>query len=230
GSDGRTFMLHRAQEQLRHQVAAKQASILNALPAHIALLDAQGLIVSVNAAWARLAPADEGQAPGNGVGFNYLDICDRVEGQGALEARQIASGIRKVLVGAETSFSMEYASHSSTEQRWFLFTATPLTGEQAGGAVVMHLDVTARKRSEQALEELSRKTERRERVLSSALASMTDFAQVYDRDGRLVFVNQPLLDLWGLALDAVVGRNFFDLGYPPELAERLQRQLREVFD
>ena len=40
--DGRTFLLRRAQEQLRHSEAAKQAAILNALPAHIALLDTQG--------------------------------------------------------------------------------------------------------------------------------------------------------------------------------------------
>ena len=49
--DGRTVLLRRAQEHLRHNEAAKQAAILNALPAHIALLDSQGIIISVNEAW-----------------------------------------------------------------------------------------------------------------------------------------------------------------------------------
>jgi len=34
--DGRTFLLRRAQEQLRHFDAARQEAIINALPAHIA--------------------------------------------------------------------------------------------------------------------------------------------------------------------------------------------------
>ncbi len=32
--EGRTFLLRRAQDQLRHNEAAKQAAILDALPAH----------------------------------------------------------------------------------------------------------------------------------------------------------------------------------------------------
>ena len=62
--DGRTILLRRAQDQLRHNEAAKQAAILNALPAHIALLDSQGLIISVNEAWRRFGRANALQAPG----------------------------------------------------------------------------------------------------------------------------------------------------------------------
>ncbi len=49
--EGRTLLLRRAQEHLRHSEAAKQAAIVNALPANIALLDALGAIISVNSAW-----------------------------------------------------------------------------------------------------------------------------------------------------------------------------------
>ena len=47
------------QEQLRHSEAAKQASILDALPACIALLDSRGLITSVNQTWRQFARANE---------------------------------------------------------------------------------------------------------------------------------------------------------------------------
>jgi hypothetical protein len=47
--DGRSFLLHHAQGELRYADAAKQAAILNALPAHIILVDAQGLIISAQA-------------------------------------------------------------------------------------------------------------------------------------------------------------------------------------
>ena len=42
--DGRTFLLRHAQDHLRLSEASKQAAILNALPADIAMLDAQGVI------------------------------------------------------------------------------------------------------------------------------------------------------------------------------------------
>src|ERR1700682_4007869 len=71
--DGRTFLLRRAQEQLRQSEAAKQAAILNALPAHIALLDTRGLIISVNEAWRRFGSANAVQGPGHGIGVNYLE-------------------------------------------------------------------------------------------------------------------------------------------------------------
>jgi PAS domain S-box-containing protein len=67
------------------------------------------------------------------------------------------------------------------------------------------------------------------RATDVTLAAITDFAYTFDADGRFVFVNKPLLDLWGLALDQAVGKNFFDLNYPADLATRLDRQIREVF-
>src|SRR5450755_4718438 len=52
--DGRSFLLRRAQDQWREAEAAKQAVILNALPACIAVLDAAGRVLSVNEMWGRL--------------------------------------------------------------------------------------------------------------------------------------------------------------------------------
>lgn len=66
-------------------------------------------------------------------------------------------------------------------------------------------------------------------LLHTALSHITDFAYVFDREGRFIYVNKPLLDLWGLTLDQAVGKNFFDLKYPDELAAKLQRQIQQVF-
>ncbi len=44
------------------------------------------------------------------------------------------------------------------------------------------------------------------------------------------YVNQALLDLWGLKLSDAVGKDFYDLQYPDQLAERLQRQIQQVID
>lgn len=86
------------------------------------------------------------------------------------------------------------------------------------------------KESEQKADELRFRLEQQSRVLDVTLSHISDFAYILDRDGRFVFVNQPLLDLWGLKLEDAVGKNFFDLNYPRELAERLQKQIQTVFE
>lgn len=67
--DGRTYLLRHAQDHSRHNEAAKQAAVLNALPAYIALLNRQGTIVSVNEAWRGYAGPDVVQRPGYDIGL-----------------------------------------------------------------------------------------------------------------------------------------------------------------
>ena len=66
-------------------------------------------------------------------------------------------------------------------------------------------------------------------VLQTILSTISDFNYLFDREGRFVYANQALLDLWGLELKDAVGKNFFDLQYPQPLADRLQRQIQQVF-
>jgi PAS domain S-box-containing protein len=68
------------------------------------------------------------------------------------------------------------------------------------------------------------------RYFEAILSSISDFAYVFNEQGRFVLINQSLLDLWGLKSDEALGKNFFDLKYPDDLAARLQRQIREVFE
>jgi PAS domain-containing protein len=96
---GRPHLLRHAQEALRHTEAARQAAILNALPAHLALLDPHGRVLSVNDTWRRFADANGLRSPAYGVGLNYLEVCDRARGKGAEGAREAAEGIRAVLRG-----------------------------------------------------------------------------------------------------------------------------------
>jgi PAS domain S-box-containing protein len=92
------------------------------------------------------------------------------------------------------------------------------------------IDITERKSSEAKAEDLRFRLDQQAKLFDITLASITDFAYVFDRQGRFAFVNQALLDLWGLKLEDAVGKDFFDLKYPPDLAERLQRQIQQVFD
>jgi PAS domain S-box-containing protein len=227
---GGSFMRRRAQEQFRLDGAERQAAILNALPAQIALLDARGTIVSVNEPWRQFARANGLLSPAYGVGLNYLELCERPSAQTPFfGAQAVAEGIRGVLNGTRKMFSIEYPCHTSSEQRWFLMAVTPLTEGGRDGAIVSHVNVTERRVVAAKLAHLSESTAQRERLLSTMLASISDFTYIFDQRQRFLFANKPLLDLWGLTLAEVVGRNFLDLGYPPELAARLHSEIGEVF-
>jgi PAS domain S-box-containing protein len=78
-------------------------------------------------------------------------------------------------------------------------------------------------------ERLRKDTNVNRRVFNTTLSAITDFAYIFDRDGRFVYANKALLNLWGLTLEAAVGKNFVDLKYPDDLAAKLQRQIQQVF-
>ncbi len=170
GPDGRMFLLQHAQEQLRISEATRQAGILNALPAHIALLDSHGVIISVNEGWQQFAEMNKFEDKQYGIGFNYLEICDQAIANNAFKTHQVAEGIRSVLAGSEQSFMIEYPCHTPNQQQWFLMTVTPLANNHAGGAVVMHINITQRKLAEERL-----------RNLALAMDGTTDAIYLIDR-------------------------------------------------
>lgn len=89
-------------------------------------------------------------------------------------------------------------------------------------------DITKHKRQQDELTELSSRIRDQARTFDAALSHITDFAYLFDRSGRFTYVNKPLLELWGLTLEQVVGKEFSDLNYSPEEAGKLKAQLREV--
>jgi diguanylate cyclase (GGDEF)-like protein/PAS domain S-box-containing protein len=193
---GRPVLLRRHQEQLRHIATASQAVILNALPAHIALLDTAGRIVSVNEAWRRFGSEHATQGLGYEIGRNYLEVCDGARGDGSSEAHQAAAGIRSVLSGGVKSFSIEYPCHSPTEQRWFLLIVRPLAGDRPNGAVVMHLDVTAERQTEESL----RASESLFRQLAE---NIRDVFFLVDADSdRTLYVSPAYEEIWGRSCES----------------------------
>jgi diguanylate cyclase (GGDEF)-like protein/PAS domain S-box-containing protein len=150
-SDGRSFLLLHAQDELRRSEVTRQAAILDALPAHIAVLDNCGFIVAVNSGWLHFAKANNYRGPGCGVGLDYTAVCDDAIGDGAVAAHQVAEGVRSVLAGRVKRFEMEYSCNSPVEERWFVLTVTPLPYEQQMGAVVMHFDTSRDKRGQENL-------------------------------------------------------------------------------
>ena len=118
-----------------------------------------------------------------------------------------------------------------SEVRYFSFSYTRVTdGEtlHSNSILVLALETTAKKRAEAAREFAIADLEKQWRTFDTALSNTPDFIYTFDLDGRLTYANRALLTLWRVPLETAVGKNFFDLDYPPHLAERLQRQIQTV--
>jgi signal transduction histidine kinase len=151
-------------------------AVLDSLRKHIALLDGQGNIVSVNRAWREFGLANGATpAQADAVGQNYIVAC-QPPGQvpGDAQAAAAQAGIQAVLAGTSPGFELEYPCHSPAEERWFLMRVTPLAGP-IGGAVVTHETITERRHLEQQRAGLVAE-------LQAANRELSDFAYVVSHD------------------------------------------------
>ncbi len=180
---------------------------VDALPAHLAIVDGTGTVVAVNRAWREFAAANGGHAAAVGEGVNYLTVCETATDAEAASAAAFAAGIRFVLAGTVREYAQEYACHSGTTQRWFLGRVTRFPDDGPTRLVVTHEDVTDRRRSADALRESQ---ERFAKVFyrSPALITISHL-----EDGRLVDVNDQFCAVSGFARDEAIGRTTVELGW-----------------
>ncbi|MDQ1710409.1 MAG: hypothetical protein QOG49_1794 [Frankiaceae bacterium] len=113
-------------------------SMLDAVDAAAAILDADGVVVSVNAGWLR---EDPGLPP---PGADYLTCCTVLDPD---DGPAMAEGVRRVLSRGAPSYQLEYVRGEEADARWFNFQVWPL-GDERDGVVVSHSDITWRRRLE----------------------------------------------------------------------------------
>ncbi len=128
--------------------------VLDALPQHVAVLDASGKIVAVNEPWRRFARESGGAEKHVSLGANYLDVCGAAAADGDSEAQEMLQALKDVVRGARSAYEAEYPCHPPGGLRWFLMQAKRFA---RGGLVVSHSDVTQRKLAEEALREADRR-------------------------------------------------------------------------
>ncbi|MBA3240172.1 MAG: PAS domain-containing protein, partial [Acidobacteria bacterium] len=215
-------------ETMRRELERFAYATLDALSEHVAVVDAQGTVIAVNRAWREFAGANALSLEGLGEGANYFAACESAKGTGAEGATRFADGLRAVINGELDEFSLEYPCHSPTHQRWFIARATRVEFEGEIRVVVTHANITARKLAENSLKQLSNEVERQLHTFDAVVSSVQDFIYMFDLEGRFTYINKPLLDLWQKTFEQAVGKNFYDLDYPPDLAKRLQGQIQEV--
>jgi diguanylate cyclase (GGDEF)-like protein/PAS domain S-box-containing protein len=148
----------------RHMELALQASqrftrsVLDGLSAHVCVIDANGVIVTVNRAWLDFAAGNGGSLGDLQEGANYLGVCEFAASRStpdAAEAEQFLVLLREVLAGQRLHFQLEYPCHSPTEKRWFMVRVSCIEASDPPRYVVAHDDVTALKLAQEALRMLA---------------------------------------------------------------------------
>ena len=119
-------------------------AVLESLPGRTCVIDAHGTVVAVNHRYRNEGPAGAGEATGPALGDDYLawlvDTMDEDAGK----------DFGELLSGECPDYRTEFATVRRRKRYWTELFAVPLsTGET--GAVVTHVDITARKQAESAL-------------------------------------------------------------------------------
>ncbi len=188
-----------ASELEQRRLAKLNGTIINALPANVALLDAEGTVFAVNEGWRSFGTTNGLRSEAAGVGTNYLQICER-NTEGDQDAAIVAQGLRDVLSGAQRTFSMEYPCDAPSENRWFRMLAAPARVGESGGAVVMHLDISEQRRAED-----------KARVAASAFRHLADAVMVLDSGFRVLTVNRAFTSITGYQPHEVAAALITDL-------------------
>jgi two-component system, LuxR family, sensor kinase FixL len=139
--------LREAQQSLLESTALRSA-IFGALYGQVAAIDARGVIIAVNEAWTAALTNGGAAAVGASVGADYLAVCRRAGDD--VDARRALAAIEDVLARRTPRASLEYPCHTPTDERWFEMVIEPLRRPE-GGAVISHLDITARRHAEMEL-------------------------------------------------------------------------------
>ena len=150
-------------------LSGELSSLLDTLSAHVAIIDSTGDVVAVNEVWRNFAESNGAALSKVTESTNYLRVCESARGDQSEYAAAFAEGIRSVLSGELEEFEMEYPCHSPDERRWFVGRVLPYRNGSTPQAVVIHENITERKRMERQLEHLAQELELRGTELSEPI-------------------------------------------------------------
>ena len=159
-------------------------TVLNALSAHVALLDDQGTIIGTNLEWREFGEANTVGSPADAIGMNYLAVCDTAEGESSDEAEAVARGIRSVISGEAEEYTVEYPCHSEEEKRWYFMRALRLDGPGPLRVIVSHENITALRVAEERLEARERELAEKNRNLEEINTALKVLLERREQDRK----------------------------------------------
>lgn len=135
-----------------------------------------------------------------------------------------------VFEGIETLVPLSRSKEGPIEDLYFNFICQPRVDvhNKIDGIIVFSFEVTDFINAREKAEKLALQVEQHAKVFDVTLTAIQDLVYTFDTNGRFTYSNFPLLDLLGITLEQIIGKTFYDLPYPHELATKLQSQIEEV--
>ena len=136
------------------------------------------------------------------LGRPVREAFPEVEGQGFFELLDRVYRTGEAVAGSDVRVALARQPGQPPEERYLDFVYQPVRDPDGAvtGVLVQGVDLTDRKRAEEALARLTAESERLRRLYETALSNTADFNYTFDLDGRFTFVNAALLALWGKRL------------------------------
>jgi PAS domain S-box-containing protein len=137
-----------AEEQLRNSEAFN-LGVINALSAHIAVVDNAGVIVATNHAWKNYVETTGDQNLIKSIiGDNYYSVCENAFAKGNIHANIAINGMQEVMLDKRAFFYMEYPCHSITKKYWYGMHVLKLQND-IPMLVITHQDISERMLAEE---------------------------------------------------------------------------------
>lgn len=172
---------------------------MNAMSAHIAILDGKGTILAVNAAWARYADENQLPDPMCGIGANYLEVCQPAADNQDMDARIVSGAIEGICASEHPGpFHHIYlCPHPAdpTRDRWFHLTLQPFRVHGETHILASHEDITERFVAERA-----------RALLERAVEQSKSGVIITERDGRICYTNPSFVAMCGYEKDEILGQ------------------------
>ncbi|MEO8626863.1 MAG: PAS domain-containing protein [Betaproteobacteria bacterium] len=141
--------------------------------------------------------------------------------------------LARVAAMREPFFAAEYEyvgfARGITYWHWSLI-ALPAPADAIPDLLIQTIEITESVRARKHDEAIAGAAQDQRRLFTTVLSSILDFIYIFDLNGRFLYSNRALADLLGRTPESMVGKNFFDLNYPAQLASTLQSQVQHVID
>jgi PAS domain S-box-containing protein len=195
--------LKRKEDDLR-EARRFSESVLHSLPSHLAVIEANGHILSVNESWRQFGVANGHPPDFDWTTGNYFDACREEEYGERAEA-----GIRAVAKGERGALEMEYPCHGYGVERYFLLRANRFRGDGPVRLVVTHENITERVVAE-----------RQVREGASQLAQLTEGVPLLmwacRPTGECDYLSRQWLDYTGRGLVEQLGYGWMEAVHPDD--------------
>jgi PAS domain S-box-containing protein len=114
--------------------------------------------------------------------------------------------------------------------RWFDANAYRLGGPESRQVAVVFTDVSQYMKTQEALRTANEQYRQQVRLFEGVASTTPDFVYLFDSQGRFVYANCRLLEVWGMKLPEVIGKTCQELGYEQWHHDMHMREIAQVIE